>query len=65
MGMSKNQKADYYGVKIGGTRHCHDCGRPTTNYRCHECWVKRWQRLGIPIIRSRREDGVEEIEVGE
>ena len=21
-------------------RPCHDCGKPTTNYRCRECWVK-------------------------
>jgi hypothetical protein len=19
-------------------RRCHDCGRPTNNYRCRECW---------------------------
>jgi len=22
------------------TRPCHDCGRPTTNYRCDACWRK-------------------------
>lgn len=21
-------------------RRCHDCGRPTTNYRCDKCWAK-------------------------
>ncbi len=21
-------------------RLCHDCGRPTTDYRCRECWAK-------------------------
>lgn len=21
-------------------RLCHDCGKPTTNYRCDECWAK-------------------------
>lgn len=20
-------------------RHCHDCGRPTNNYRCNACWA--------------------------
>lgn len=24
----------------GGYRKCHDCGRPTTNYRCSACWAK-------------------------
>jgi len=22
------------------TRRCHDCGKPTFNYRCEECWRK-------------------------
>jgi len=22
------------------TRRCHDCGRPTNNYRCDNCWAK-------------------------
>lgn len=22
------------------TRTCHDCGKPTTNYRCDRCWSK-------------------------
>ena len=22
-------------------RRCHDCGKPTTNYRCAACWRKR------------------------
>jgi len=21
-------------------RKCHDCGKPTNNYRCQECWAK-------------------------
>lgn len=24
-------------------RKCHDCGRPTSDYRCQECW-KKWRR---------------------
>lgn len=23
------------------SRKCHDCGRPTNNYRCAECWAKK------------------------
>lgn len=26
--------------KADGKRRCHDCGRPTTDYRCAECWRK-------------------------
>lgn len=22
-------------------RKCHDCGKPTNNYRCNECWEKK------------------------
>lgn len=22
------------------TRRCHDCGKPTSNYRCEECWIR-------------------------
>jgi hypothetical protein len=25
---------------VGPTRECHDCGKPTNNYRCDECWRK-------------------------
>ena len=29
------------------TRRCHDCGKPTNNYRCEECWQKiRAKRKG-------------------
>jgi len=30
----KTQKTSPY------LRCCHDCGKPTTNYRCDECWAK-------------------------
>ena len=26
------------------TRKCHDCGKPTNNYRCEECWRKLRER---------------------
>ena len=25
----------------GSLRRCHDCGRPTVNYRCEACWRKK------------------------
>lgn len=27
-------------------RRCHDCGRPTTDYRCPKCWSKLRSRGG-------------------
>ena len=33
-------------------RKCHDCGRPTNNYRCAECW----QRLREKQSRSYEQD---------
>lgn len=29
-------------------RRCHDCGRPTTDYRCPKCWSKLRSRAGTP-----------------
>lgn len=26
---------------VTGKRRCHDCGRPTSNYRCEKCWTRR------------------------
>lgn len=28
-------------------RKCHDCGKPTPDYRCKECWLKK-QRFYPP-----------------
>lgn len=28
-------------VSTGALRRCHDCGRPTVNYRCEACWRKQ------------------------
>lgn len=28
-------------TRAHGKRRCHDCGKPTTNYRCDVCWRKR------------------------
>lgn len=27
-------------------RRCHDCGRPTTDYRCPRCWARLRSRSG-------------------
>lgn len=28
-------------------RRCHDCGRPTNNYRCSACWQKIRKKYGV------------------
>lgn len=33
-----SRKARTVGRKPHGRRVCHDCGRPTNNYRCDRCW---------------------------
>lgn len=38
-------------IRTGGsqkepTRRCHDCGRPTTDYRCPRCWARLRSRGG-------------------
>ena len=27
-------------IRLAPGRVCHDCGRPTTDYRCRSCWAK-------------------------
>lgn len=27
-------------IRLAPARACHDCGRPTTDYRCASCWAK-------------------------
>lgn len=34
-------------VNFGKPRTCHDCGKPTANYRCPECWKKLRAGMGI------------------
>ena len=31
------------------TRRCHDCGKPTDNYRCEKCWYKLRSKLGLTL----------------
>lgn len=46
--------------KTGGfltpIRACHDCGRPTPDYRCPECWRKLRLKAGLDAQSS--EEGV-------
>lgn len=30
-------------------RRCHDCGRPTTDYRCPRCWARLRSRGGYAL----------------
>lgn len=39
--LSSSAKYGTYGIEA--TRKCHDCGMPTTNYRCDTCLFK-WQK---------------------
>lgn len=34
-------------AELGGKRRCHDCGRPTWNYRCEKCWAKLRSRTDV------------------
>lgn len=39
----KSQTRPRGGIRMYGARpkrHCHDCGRPTNNYRCDACWAR-------------------------
>lgn len=37
-------------------RACHDCGRPTTDYRCAACWEKLRRKLGLNLSGQELED---------
>ena len=40
-------------------RRCHDCGRPTTDYRCPACWAKLRRKGGYNLC-----DTVQDVESG-
>lgn len=40
-------------------RRCHDCGAPTTDYRCPRCWAKLRSRGGYSTT-----DAVQDVESG-
>jgi hypothetical protein len=41
-------------------RKCHDCGKPTPDYRCPSCWRKLRQRLGCPAEEESINEKLEE-----
>lgn len=48
--------AAHTGTGIKYSRKCHDCGKPTNDYRCEKCRDK-WKRKYGVIIRNAVEDG--------
>lgn len=36
-------------TKYGAKRKCHDCGKPTYNYRCTACHEKFRLKHGVPV----------------
>ena len=45
---------DYYDQQLSAqpalySRKCHDCGKPTNDYRCPKCWQKIRSRDCIPM----------------
>ena len=41
--------------RANGKRPCHDCGRPTNDYRCASCWEKL---RGYASAEGRLEEGI-------
>ncbi|MCX4310287.1 MAG: hypothetical protein OSJ28_08305 [Desulfovibrio sp.] len=40
--------AEMQATRTAAKRHCHDCGKPTTNYRCEACWERLRKKHGVP-----------------
>lgn len=38
---ARKPRLEHKEIGSGLLRHCHDCGRPTANYRCEACWRKK------------------------
>lgn len=36
-----SSKPKVFSKKTAYSRECHDCGKPTNDYRCAACWRKR------------------------
>lgn len=43
------QKGHIVTSPIQKKRHCHDCGKVTTNYRCDDCWKKWRKKHGVSL----------------
>lgn len=39
------------------TRKCHDCGKPTTNYRCAQCRMRFLAKHGISLAVASETEG--------
>ena len=38
-------------------RRCHDCGKPTVDYRCSKCLAKWRRKNGVPACGGETEEG--------
>lgn len=38
---ARKPRLEHKEIGSGRLRRCHDCGRPTVNYRCEACWRKK------------------------
>lgn len=47
-------------IELEPTRHCHDCGTPTSNYRCDACWRKWKIKYGIPFENQQERNGLDD-----
>lgn len=47
-------------VKVSPLRNCHDCHKPTTDYRCPKCLAK-WQARNNVNLYGTCEEGWEEM----
>jgi hypothetical protein len=53
-------KKPYRSTRRRPKRRCHDCGRPTNDYRCRQCWQALREAGGYMSPASfRGEDGAE------
>lgn len=43
------EEIDWVPTEKNKKRPCHDCGKPTYNYRCSECWAKLRKKFDIQI----------------
>lgn len=39
-GANLNRRTRHQAIRGTKSRRCHDCDKPTNNYRCSECWEK-------------------------
>ena len=44
--------------KARGVRSCHDCGKPTVNFRCEQCWR---ELCGVSPLKARVDGNSNEV----